>query len=71
MPQSKRQKQGKALRNLESRLQVERESRQALQLQTVSYYLIPPSDEELRLAQEVNNIKRVMGLDFQNEPSPF
>ena len=71
MAQTKRQKREKALMNLESCLQVERESRQALQLQTVSYYLIAPSNEEIRLSQEVNNLKRVMGLDFQNEPNPF
>ena len=71
MAQSKRQKQQNALNNLLLSLQAERENRARLQSQQFEYTLIPPSEYEFGLMQEYNNLKRVMGLDFQDQPNPF
>lgn len=56
----KKQRQIKALNRLRSQLQAEKESR--LHLQTQSYYLIVPSDNELRLADEIRNIEASLGM---------
>lgn len=71
MAQSKRQKQQTALNNLLLSLEAERENRARLQYQQFEYTLIPPSEYEFGLYSQINNLKRVMGLDFQNEPNPF
>lgn len=71
MAQSKKQKQEKALNKLLAEFQGEKESRESLQNQTVSYYVIPPSQNEMRLSREINNLKRAMGLSFQDQESPF
>lgn len=71
MAQTPQQKRQKALASLESRIQLERENRASLQAQTFEYILIPPSDYEFGLLSELNNIKKAMGLSFQDQPNPF
>ena len=67
MAQSKRQKQERALNRLISELQEEKESRANLQNQ--AYGLIEPSENEMRISQEVFNLNSAMGLS--QEESPF
>jgi hypothetical protein len=69
MAQTKKQKQQKALNRLLAELQAEKESRAHLQAQR--YKVVCPSNDELRLSMEINNIKRAMGLNFQDQESPF
>lgn len=71
MAQTKDQKRQKALNSLESRIQAECENRARLQTQQFEYVLIPPSDYEFGLYVEYNSLKRVMNLDYQNQPNPF
>lgn len=71
MAQTQQQKRQKALTNLESRIQVERENRANLQSQSFEFVLIPPSDYEFKLIAELNNLKHAMGLSFQDQPNPF
>ncbi len=67
MAQSKQQKQQKALTRLLSELQTEKESRASLQTQ--SYGLIEPSENEMRISKEIFNLNCAMG--YQAEESPF
>lgn len=67
MAQTKRQKQEKALNRLLAELQAEKESREGLQCQ--SYGLVEPSENEMRISQEVFNLNCAMGLS--QEESPF
>ena len=67
MAQSKRQRQERALNRLIYELQAEKESRASLQSQT--YGLIEPSENEMRISREVFNLNSAMGLS--QEESPF
>lgn len=67
MAQIKRQKQEKALNRLLAELQAEKESRASLQSQ--SYGLIEPSENEMRISREVFNLNCAMG--YQAEECPF
>lgn len=69
MAQSKRQKQERAKNRLISELQAEKESRANLQSQ--SYGLIEPSENEMRISREIFNLNCAMGLSFQAEECPF
>lgn len=67
--QTKYDKQLKALNRLSDNLTQIREDRNRLQTQV--YYLIVPSELEFRLTQEVNVLKRAMGIPAENTPNPF
>lgn len=69
MAQSKQAKQQKALTKLVTLLDDIRQDRARLQAQ--SYHLIAPSHEEFRIIQEVNNLKRKMGIIPQFTECPF
>lgn len=71
MAQTSQQKRQKALTSLETRIQLERENRASPQAQAFEFILIPPSDYEFGLMAELNNIKKAMGLSFQDQPNPF
>jgi len=67
--QTKQQRQQAALNRLLSQVTKLWDQRNSLQSQ--SYSLIAPCDNELRLAQEVNRLRYNLGLSCQLSPCPF
>ena len=69
MPQNKHDKRVKTLRRLQGESFDLLNQRSSLQCQ--SYVLIPPYDEEIRLAQEIDRIKVNLGMDQPTSESIF